>query len=726
MEQEKPVEESDANSEETKDMKETIETEVAKVTDDPESQRNDAETQVSKRPTLECLKNITDTENELQTDKNVVNESPMLNREKDLSAVDNNSPISGQNDFDIISTSKSKCSITGNCKKDTYPGTSSCSHKKDDVVNREDAMEENAPEEDSHKSVTKDESSQDKEIRCDDSIEHHDKDDDQNDDLLNGIEGNSEREEELEWPSEDFHTYMLEKICRICAGMTVVFSGPGKGVPKAEMVRSVKKIWKVDLSDEDPNQYPVNVCLLCERKIKRLYLKVSKKKKCEMFRTKPAEFEPHRDHDCPICLLKDADTGAQNQDQAQKEESANGTDDKRENVTLEPRRNPARKRGWPDHEPPYKSVGCQADWEAALDTTTGLEEHDYIQDETGMLDQNLVLPKKHSGRTPYHKLPLSSVNAKYIRQDRLKPLISHIDKYCQSHKENKVEVMFFLLTQALRDAGDRSRESAIVDIWTRKGSEGTSLTEEECLAKRILLKQTKEQYRKEYTYYKEKLEKSVLKPPFIIDKLEKTYFPEHLEYYITERDNGPVIYKHEKMNTPSYFPLQESVDNGSKGDGVMGIRWRYFDAVAKTLEEFTHTLENDMQDLEENSCIHVDLSDYCEEKKDMTHLMDKMDAISGKRYHSKMITYLFCVQSLQAVTGETVHWTYNKEVIVCRPLMKALVSDASALRSSMLMVEEERNKMASKYFHITAQNGTTYRFLVFFSNEAPEVRRDYR
>lgn len=541
---------------------------------------------------------------------------------------------------------------------------------------------------------------------------------------LESTEADDKEEEETEWPSEVFHMYMLGKICRICAEMTVVFDGPRKGVPKLEMVRYVKKIWKVDLSDEDSNRYPVNVCVHCERKIKRLYLKVSKKKKCEMFRTEPASFEPHKDQDCPICMMRDEDVEAQTQSKAEEKEKKSPDDNSEAKAASEPRRNPARKRGWPDQEPPYRSVGSQTGWETFQDTATGLEEHDYTQDDA--LDQYLMLPKKLSGRTPYHKQPLCAVNAKYIRQERLKPLISHVDRYCQSHKENKVEAMFFLLMQALRDVGDRSRENAIVDIWTRKGSVGTSLTGEECLAKRILLKQTKDQYRKEYRYYKEKLDKPVLKPPLIVDRLEKTYFPEHLEYYITDGETGPVIYQHEKQNDPSYFALHESVES-NKVDGVMGVRWRYFDAVAKTLEELTYTMDPFVHELNENSCIQVDLSDYCEEKKDMTYLTDKNDSgLDSKRQQGKMITYLFCVQSLQAVTEQTVKWMPSQDVSSCRPLMKALVTDGSALRSSLLMIEEERNKMTGKYFHVTSQNGTPLRFVVFFSNDAPEVRRDYR
>ncbi|XP_068205096.1 uncharacterized protein [Palaemon carinicauda] len=545
------------------------------------------------------------------------------------------------------------------------------------------------------------------------------------DDKCERSESVREEEDDIAGPGEALHTYMLGKICRICAEMTVVFDGPKKGVPKMEMVRYVNKIWKVDLSDEDSNQYPVNVCLHCERKIKRLYLKVSKKKKCEMFRTEPAPFEPHKDQDCPICSLKDADVEAQSR-KAKEDRTELSVEDATAKASAEPRRNPARKRGWPDHEPPYKSVGCQTNWETLLDATSGLEEHDYSQDEG--LGQYLVLPKKLSGRTPYHKQPLYSLNAKYIRQDRLKPLISHIDKYCITHKENKVEVMFFLLMQALRDAGDRSRENAIVDIWTRRGSVGTSLTEEECLAKRILLKQTKEQYRKEYSYYKEKLDNPVLKPPFLIDKLEKTYFPEHLDYYITDGESGPVIHQHEKRSDPSYFALQESVDS-NKVDGVMGVRWRYFDAVAKTLEELVfNTMDSILHELNENSCIYVDLSDYCEEKKDMTYLADKSDGCGeNKRQQGKIITYVFCVQSLQVVVDETVKWMPSQDISSCsRPLMKALVTEGSALRSSLQMIEEERNKMAGKCFHITSQDGSPLRFVVFFSNEAPEVRRDYR
>lgn len=550
-------------------------------------------------------------------------------------------------------------------------------------------------------------------------------------------------EEEI---SEDMHMYKLGKICRICAEMTVVFDGPKKGVPKHEIVKHVKKVWNVDLSDEDPDIFPVNVCQYCERKIKRLYLKVSKKKKCEFYRDKPADFVAHTAQNCVVCILKDDQPDspcnpvteeAQQVEALETKVDSQGEGSKGNKIivpSMEPRRNPARKRGWIDHDtdtPLFVSVGCQTEEDGTSENVTGLEEHDYTQDEA--LSQFLVIPKKFGGRTPYHKLSLTAVNAKYIRQDRLKPLIAHIDKFCQVQKENKIDAMFFLLMEALRDAGDRVRETQVEDIWCRKNNVGMSLTDEECLAKRILLKQTKDQYRKEYSYYKEKLEKAVLKPPFIIDKLEKTYFPEYLEFFVTEGETGPIIYQHEKQSHPSYFAISGSVESSSKLDGnyagVVGARWHYFDAVAKTLEELAHSLENEIHELDDDACIQVDLLDYCEEKRDLTNFGDKNDSTAtGRCSQSKMMTYFFGIQTMQAVVDNKIHFIYkaNPNNVQFRPLMKALVAEGNSLRPTICSIEEERATMSEKVFYITLPGGTPLRFLVYFANATLEIRKDYR
>lgn len=548
-------------------------------------------------------------------------------------------------------------------------------------------------------------------------------------------------------PSEDLHTVKLGKICRICGEMTVKYDGPKKGVPKQEVVKHVKKVWNVDISNENSDVYPINVCLSCERKIKRIYLKVSKRKKCEFFRDKPAEFVEHSGSDCPICLLKEANplpvlssesfqvsealggdgcSGSQGHEAISK---ATG----QKIQAQEPRRSLTRKRSREELRDAFQSVGIQTEDIASLDSITGLEEHDYTQEEA--LRQYLAIPKKTGGRTPYQKQSLCSVNAKYIRQDRLKPLISHIDKFCQVHKEDKIDVMFFLLIQTLRDANDRARENLVTDIWCKKSNLGVALTDEECLAKRILLKQTKEQYRKEYSYYKEKLDKSVLKPPFIIDRLEKTYFPEHLDYFVTDGKAGPLIYQHEKSTNPSHFTITDANDGkaeGGRGGNIVGARWYYFDAVAKTLEELSCYTDNDIQDLDEDTCIHVDIMDYFEEKRDMTNLHDKgadtPGGAAGRTGQCKMMTYSFGVQSMQAVVEDKVTPLYraNSATTLFRPLMKAIVSEGSAINPTCAAIEMERAAMANKIFHITLPSGTPLRFMVNFINSAAEMRKDYR
>lgn len=527
----------------------------------------------------------------------------------------------------------------------------------------------------------------------------------------------------------DEHAVKLGKVCRICGEMKVKYDGPKKGIPKKDVVKHVKKIWNIDISDESPEVYPVNVCVSCERKIKRLYLKISKRKKCELYRARPAEFIEHSEKDCHVCQLEEkievlpscTPTLALSE-----QENGGVCDDERKMNTPcltshESCRNSPRKKCLERRETSFVSVSSQTGSFHGRANITGLEEHDYTQDEC------LDIPKKQGGRMPYHKLALSSVTAKYIRQDRLKPLIAHIDKFCEVQKEDKTEVLFFLLVQSLRDTGDRVREGLVTDIWFHRDSSNTSLTEEECLAKRILLKQTKDQYRKEYSYYKEKLNKCVLKPPCLLDRLEKTFFPENLEYWVTEGDGGHIIHQHSKGVGPSFLSIPQS--NGCRqGEeaqrGVLGVRWHYPDALAKTLEELWGTLE---REVEVDMYLQAEVEDYWEERRDASAYAEKTDS-SGRTIQSKLVNYMFGVLTLQMVIKDKVTSVYKVDpnVALYRPLMKAHLGEGGTLEPSLSAIEVERTSLLDKVVHIRLPNAAILRVVISFASPVVKARKDYR
>ncbi|KAK3868678.1 hypothetical protein Pcinc_025955 [Petrolisthes cinctipes] len=540
-------------------------------------------------------------------------------------------------------------------------------------------------------------------------------------------------QESGEKSDKDQHTAKLGKVCRICGEMTVIYEGPKKGIPKEEVAKHVKKIWNVDLTDESPEVYPVNVCISCERRIKRLYLKINKRKKCELYREKPAEFIEHSDKDCHVCQLEEeletlstcSPTVALTEDESSKQTGSVHDNEKRmvsPSLTLyEPRRNSARKRCLEKQETTFVSVSSQTGSFHGFTNVTGLEEHDYIQDECS------DVPKKQGGRMPYHKLALSSVTTKYVRQDRLKPLIALVDKFCEVQKEDKTEVLFFLLVQTLRETGDRTRGGLVADIWCGRDSSSMSLTQEECLAKRILLKQTKDQYRKEYSYYKEKLNKCLLKPPSLLDRLEKTYFPENLEYWVTEGDGGHIIHQHSRSLEPSIISIPQSNGCGQGEEarrGILGVRWHYLDALTKTLEELWGTLE---REVEEDMYLQADVADYLEERRDATAYTEKTDP-SGRAIQSKVVTYMFRVIALNMVIKDKVTSVYKVDpsVTLYRPLMKALLGEGRTLQPSLSAIETERASILDKMVHIRLLNAAILKVIISFTSPVVEAHKDYR
>lgn len=94
------------------------------------------------------------------------------------------------------------------------------------------------------------------------------------------------------------------------------------------------------------------------------------------------------------------------------------------------------------------------------------------------------------------KLPLHSVSAKHTRHKRLKTIISQVNEFCQMQDENKSDVLFFMLKDHLKDIND-PRWKQIENLWL--GNDNI-LSPEQCLAIRVVLLQSKGQYRSQYEF----------------------------------------------------------------------------------------------------------------------------------------------------------------------------------------------------------------------------------
>ena len=97
-------------------------------------------------------------------------------------------------------------------------------------------------------------------------------------------------------------------------------------------------------------------------------------------------------------------------------------------------------------------------------------------------------------------MPLYALSKQYVKQPRLLSLLEKTDEFCTTRKENKTDVLFFMLRQNLEDSND-SRARDIDNLWQGKTR---SLSPEQCLALRIDTLQSKENYKSQYYFLKEK------------------------------------------------------------------------------------------------------------------------------------------------------------------------------------------------------------------------------
>jgi hypothetical protein len=124
-------------------------------------------------------------------------------------------------------------------------------------------------------------------------------------------------------------------------------------------------------------------------------------------------------------------------------------------------------------------------------------------------------------------VPLYSTKRKYIKQKRLHEVIKNVDDFCNSHNEDKLDVLFIMLKQSLEDKKD-NRAIEIDNLWHGKSR---TLTSEECLALRVDTLQSKENYKSQYHFLKEK-GCNTFCSPYELDKVEKEFLPQNVRYCV--------------------------------------------------------------------------------------------------------------------------------------------------------------------------------------------------
>ena len=194
-----------------------------------------------------------------------------------------------------------------------------------------------------------------------------------------------------------------------------------------------------------------------------------------------------------------------------------------------------------------------------------------------------IIRKRGSSKT---KLALHKIiDIQDCKTHRLKPFYDFFENTCKERYENKIDVLFFMLKNELRKIGDNQRANEIDNIW--KPERKTQLSVDQCLALRVDNLMTKGQYKAQYGFFEQNIDKNVLQPPSQLDAAEKHYLPGETEYQIIDK-NGDVVFHHTPDHNPKPIDVLQSFDRNNTEvpvPNVKGVRWNYPSALAQSLKE---------------------------------------------------------------------------------------------------------------------------------------------
>ena len=173
-------------------------------------------------------------------------------------------------------------------------------------------------------------------------------------------------------------------------------------------------------------------------------------------------------------------------------------------------------------------------------------------------------------------------------------------------------------------------------MWT--GQTENVLTVDECLANRIDMLQTKNQYKKQYDFLISK-NQFIYKPPYSLDKIEETYLPSWVNYKIKD-NKGDVIMA---RNACASQPINLMSDFGDAlpqlpMPNVTRARWSYRNVI---LQELAGEIDKGLDNLgiADNPTHYVLVKYGGDGLGDVSQYKEK-----GDRYlEDKAFRYSFCI-----------------------------------------------------------------------------------
>ena len=343
----------------------------------------------------------------------------------------------------------------------------------------------------------------------------------------------------------------------------------------------------------------------------------------------------------------------------------------------------------------------------------------------GMYPASILKKKSTVTRGPgVEKIPLAQANRKYIIQKRLKEIIDTLDEFCIQRHENKCDVLYFLLHHELCIQGEKKKAAQIYSLWDKTGKH---LSADECLSLRVKTLQSKQQYRKQYEFLKQRGDETFCAPNQL-EQAVKNYFPGSVHYQI--RNESEILFEHNSELSSVPISVLAGLSLGTPEIPVpncKGVRWNYATAIASTLQEMDPLIEENLSKLPVNEqIIKVMIKDGGDGLGEISVYKEK-----GDRYlPDKALRFSFCVISCSVETKDKDFVLYQEEypnsVRKNRPLLEALADENSSATAAVCIdpIERERENLKGKELRVEIEKNKWRTYRIHFTSSMLDEKYD--
>ena len=336
--------------------------------------------------------------------------------------------------------------------------------------------------------------------------------------------------------------------------------------------------------------------------------------------------------------------------------------------------------------------------------------------------------KKRTRGPSQSKLPLKSVvNVQNCKRQRLKPFFDFMEFTCKERHESKVDILFFMLRNELRNLNDR-RADTIDKIWKEEGQ--YSLNADQSLSLRVDTLITKGQYKSLYDIFQQNLVTNVLETPNKVTNTEKGFLPGATEYKILDK-TGLVLHHHLPVPNPVPVNVLGSFDTNDSEvpvPNVKGVRWGYADSLAQSLKEIDAVLDADaLSNQSPDSSIITVVKDGGDGLGEVSVYKEQND----KFLPDKAFRFSFAIMSssckmMDGCKGLLYEVENPNSVRVNQPLLECIADENNKASLVLLLtpIERERQYLENKIISVRIDEDTWRNHEISFFNSMVDEKHD--